>query len=108
MRLRLVGRLYLATDLRTWCRCRALGWPLVDDVLGPVLPVGDATALGTFRTRLETRTKESNMCASHWDLKAKPKGAMKVKVRFYARPREDGSRYDAELALPGRLALIAS
>ena len=33
------------------------------------LPVSDATALGTFRTRLETRTKESNMCASHWDLK---------------------------------------
>lgn len=34
---------------------------------GPI-PVGDATALGTLRTRLETRTKESNMYASHWDL----------------------------------------
>lgn len=33
---------------------------------GPI-PVGDATALGTLRTRLETRTKESNMYASHWD-----------------------------------------
>lgn len=33
----------------------------------PSIPVGDATALGTLRTRLETRTKESNMCASHWD-----------------------------------------
>lgn len=47
---------------------------LVDGVLGLaqikyMLPVGDATALGTFRTRLETRTKESNMCASHWDRK---------------------------------------
>ena len=31
-------------------------------------PVYDAIALGTFRTRLETRTKESSMCASHWDL----------------------------------------
>lgn len=31
------------------------------------IPVSDAIALGTFRTRLETRTKESNMCASHWD-----------------------------------------
>lgn len=31
------------------------------------IPVGDATALGTLRTRLETRTKESNMYASHWD-----------------------------------------
>ena len=30
--------------------------------------VNDAIALGTFRTRLETRTKESSMCASHWDL----------------------------------------
>ena len=51
-----------------------LARPLVDEALGPArlvrtdLPVGDATALGTFRTRLETRTKESNMCASHWDL----------------------------------------
>ena len=33
-----------------------------------MIPVGDATALGTFRTRLKTRTKASNMCASHWDL----------------------------------------
>lgn len=32
------------------------------------LPVSDAIALGTLRTRLETRTKESNMCASHWDI----------------------------------------
>ncbi|GHJ61399.1 hypothetical protein NOK12_39170 [Nocardioides sp. OK12] len=35
-----------------------------------IIPVCDATALGTLRTRLETRTKESNMCASHWDCKA--------------------------------------
>lgn len=53
-----------------------------DGVLGQTpfyTPVGDALALGTFRTRLETRTKESSMCASHWDL-AKPKGVMKVKA----------------------------
>lgn len=42
-------------------------------------PVGDALALGSFRTRLETRTKESSMFASHWD-SAKPKGVMKVKA----------------------------
>jgi hypothetical protein len=28
--------------------------------------IGNAIGLGTFRTRLETRTKKSNMCASHW------------------------------------------
>lgn len=39
-----------------------LDWPSLE------LPVGDAIALGTLRTRLETRTKESNMCASHWDI----------------------------------------
>ena len=33
----------------------------------------------TCPTRLETRTKESNMCASHW-AGTKPKGAMKVKA----------------------------
>ena len=57
---------------------------------GPI-PVGDATALGTLRTRLETRTKESNMYASHWDF-AIPKGAMKVKVGPGCRPREDGPK----------------
>ena len=30
-------------------------------------------------TRLETRTKESSMCASRWIIR-NPKGAMKVKV----------------------------
>jgi hypothetical protein len=34
----------------------------------------------TYSTRLETRTKESNMGASHWVVK--PKGAMKVKAGF--------------------------
>lgn len=44
-------------------------------------PISDAIALGTFRTRLETRTKESSVCASHWD-NTKPKGEMKVNVRI--------------------------
>jgi len=44
-------------------------------------PICDAIALGTFRTRLVTRSKESSMCASHWDI-TKPKGVMKVKVRL--------------------------
>lgn len=33
----------------------------------PRTPVGDASALGNFRTRLETRTKESSARASHWE-----------------------------------------
>ncbi|KAA0065310.1 hypothetical protein PGT21_000376 [Puccinia graminis f. sp. tritici] len=32
-------------------------------------PVSGASAFDTRPTRLETRTKESNMCASHWALR---------------------------------------
>ena len=64
-----------AASVSRLCGSNAVTGPcqlLVDGVLGLankiMIPVGDATALGTFRTRLETRTKESNMCASHWEL----------------------------------------
>jgi len=39
-----------------------------------------ASVSANHATRLVTRTKESNMCASHWV--AKPKGVIKVKVGF--------------------------
>lgn len=42
-------------------------------------PVGGAPVSGTYPTRLETRTKKSNMCASRWARFSKPKGLMKVK-----------------------------
>lgn len=42
-----------------------------------VVPGSDVLSV-TYPTRLETRTKESNMDASHWVVK--PKGEMKVKV----------------------------
>ena len=41
-----------------------------------MVPGSDVLSV-THPTRLETRTKESNMGASHWVVK--PKGAMKVK-----------------------------
>lgn len=43
-------------------------WRRISRTVSNTRDVGDAIALGTFRTRLETRTKESSMCASHWDL----------------------------------------
>jgi hypothetical protein len=39
----------------------------------------------TCPTRLETRTKESNMCASHW-ARTKPRGVMKVKALLSVGP----------------------
>ena len=41
--------------------------------------VNGVYVLGNYRTRLETRTKESSMCASRWDF-IKPKGVMKVNI----------------------------
>ena len=58
----------LLSGLAHWC------WCLV--VYRAALGFGVLSV--THPTRLETRTKESNMGASHWV--AKPKGVMKVKA----------------------------
>ena len=44
-------------------------------------------------SRLETRTKESNMCASHWEWK--PKGIMKVKSSIANLRRDHGFSWDS-------------
>lgn len=68
---------------------------------------GSAAMSATHPTRLETRTKESSMCASHWDI-TKPKGAMKVKVRLARTEGGWAIRIPyGRSALPGRLVLIA-
>lgn len=60
-----------------WCRgFRHVPGPrrlLVPGVLGLwQTPVSGASASGAFPTRLETRTKESNMCASRWEHSLNP------------------------------------
>ena len=64
----------LSGDLKSGCLRGPLtppepGWLLAPwRSLGPqATPVCGASNPGTLPTRLETRTKESNMCASHWD-----------------------------------------
>ena len=56
----------------------------------------------TCPTRLETRTKESNMCASHW-ARTKPRGAMKVKAFLSVGPGRILASETARGALPARL-----
>ncbi|MGR0260767.1 hypothetical protein, partial [Klebsiella pneumoniae] len=55
----------------------------IEPRLWPSTQVCGASDSGTYPTRLETRTKESSVCASHWVLK--PKGEMKVsgEIDFY-------------------------
>ena len=86
---------------RTWRRPRdrsAVG----DGVLGPALnntPVSDAIALGTFRTRLETRTKESNTLASHWNIETQRR--IEREDRPWCRSREEGRASRCALRTPG-------
>jgi hypothetical protein len=65
----------------TWGDCRQC--PLTAVVQRAGVPTSHSASVAnrsvTCPTRLETRTKESNMCASHW-ARTKPRGAMKVKA----------------------------
>ena len=77
-------------------RCGKGRWVLLSEDPGTLLWFAVGLSLcptlvflsATHLTRLVTRTKESNMCASYWV--AKPKGVMRVKAGL---PADVGSSY---------------
>jgi hypothetical protein len=83
------GRLWASPlfDRPTWGDCRQCPQTAVVQRVG--VPASHLASVAnrsvTCPTRLETRTKESNMCASHW-ARTKPRGVMKVKANLSVGP----------------------
>jgi hypothetical protein len=88
----------------TWGDCRQCPQTAVVQRAGvsESRPASVANRSVTCPTRLETRTKESNMCASRW-ARTKPGGAMKVKALLSVGSGRIRASATARGALPARL-----
>ena len=64
---------------RSWlCRGRVVERSLIESVLAGTVRISVASRSAAPLTRLETRTKEFNMCASHWAFETQRRSESKV------------------------------
>jgi hypothetical protein len=64
---------------RSWlCRGRVVERSLIESALAGTVRISIASRSAVPPTRLETRTKEFNMCASHWVFETQRRSESKV------------------------------
>ena len=64
---------------RSWlCRGRVVERSLIESALAGTVRISIASRSAVPPTRLETRTKEFNMCASHWAFETQRRSESKV------------------------------